>query len=89
MVVHCLKKGGEHAAPAHIQLLLDCAEICKLTATFMARDSEYVAQLSELCAEICDACADSCEEIASEGPMRKCIVTCRQAARSCVAMPVL
>ena len=36
-VMFCLQKGGEHARPEHIQLLLDCAGICQLSAEFMLR----------------------------------------------------
>ena len=37
---HCLEKGGKHAAPEHIRLLLDCSEICQTSANFMLRNSE-------------------------------------------------
>lgn len=36
---HCLEKGGEHVAPEHFRLMLDCAEICATEANFMLRNS--------------------------------------------------
>src|SRR5262245_25907037 len=33
-VDHCLKLGGRHAAPDHIRLFLDCAQICDTTAQY-------------------------------------------------------
>jgi hypothetical protein len=36
-VSHFLELGGKHADPAHIGLLLDCAEICQTSANFMLR----------------------------------------------------
>src|SRR5262245_31958393 len=38
-IAHCLKKGGDHAAPEHIRLLQDCAQICIVSADFMLRGS--------------------------------------------------
>jgi hypothetical protein len=31
-VNYCLQKGGRHAEPAHIRLMLDCIEICETSA---------------------------------------------------------
>ena len=86
MVMHCLEKGGEHADPAHIRLLLDCAEICKVAASFMARGSDFANQLCELCAEICDKCADSCEKLADDEDMKHCAEVCRKCAEECRKM---
>lgn len=41
-ISHCLAKGGDHARPDHIKLLIDCAEICQTAANFMARESDTV-----------------------------------------------
>lgn len=86
MVMHCLEKGGKHAEPSHIRLLLDCAEICKLSASFMARNSDYAHQLCELCAEICEQCAESCEAMEDDEDMASCAETCRKCAEDCRAM---
>lgn len=76
----CLTKGGVHAAPAHIRVMLDCAQICATTADFMARGSAYHVALCLLCADICDACAKSC---AGMSGMEACLATCRACAKSC------
>lgn len=82
-MMQCLEKGGDHAEPSHIKQLLDCAEICKLSASFMARDSIYAIRLCDLCAEICDGCAESCEAMADDEDMRKCAEVCRKCAEHC------
>lgn len=86
-VMHCLGQGGKHTETPHIRLMLDCAEICKLSAVFMARGSDYANKLCELCAEICEQCADSCEALAEDDEvMQHCADVCRQCARDCRAM---
>ena len=40
---HCLEMGGRHTEPAHMRLMLDCAEICQTAMNFMARHSAHHA----------------------------------------------
>lgn len=79
----CLTKGGVHAAPAHIRIMLDCAQICATTADFMVRASEYHASICLLCAGICEACAKSC---AGMPGMEACLAMCQACAKSCSDM---
>jgi hypothetical protein len=88
-VMHCLQMGGKHADPAHIRVLLDCAEICQTSANFMIRDSEFHARTCGVCAEICERCADSCEQIGADEKMRQCIEICRRCAESCRQMATM
>jgi hypothetical protein len=86
-VGHCLELGGKHADPAHIGLLLDCAEICQTSANFMLRGSERHQLTCRICADICSACADSCERMAGGDQMMKdCAERCRRCAESCERM---
>ncbi|HEU5102906.1 MAG TPA: four-helix bundle copper-binding protein [Roseiflexaceae bacterium] len=55
-VPHCLEMGGAHASPAHIGLLLDCAEICQTSANFMLRGSALHTHTCGVCADICERC---------------------------------
>lgn len=90
MVTHCLSLGGAHAEPAHITLLLDCAEICATSAAFMIRGSQYHAQTCGVCAEVCTACADDCERIAGgDEMMKQCAEICRRCADSCKQMAAM
>lgn len=81
----CLKLGGKHAEPEHINLLVDCARICSINADFMLRDSTYYPQICALAADICDECADTCERF-DDSFMQECAVTCRRCAESCREM---
>ena len=85
-VIHCLMKGGAHAEPSHIRMLLDCAEICQLAANFMSRESDAHPRVCEVCAEVCERCATSCEQLADDDDMRRCAEACRSCAESCREM---
>jgi hypothetical protein len=85
-VTHCLQKGGKHAAPEHIQLLLACAEICDTSARFMLLESDFHERTCQVCAEVCAACAQDCESMADDDVMQQCADVCRRCAESCRQM---
>lgn len=80
---HCLETGGEHVAPAHFRLMLDCGEICGTAANFMLRNSPRHKLTCGICAEICERCAEDCERL---GDMDECVKSCRSCAESCRKM---
>lgn len=84
-VDHCLRMGGQHADPGHVRTLLDCADVCRTSADFMTRDSEYHGIVCAACAEICQACAESCERLGG-AKMDRCAQVCRRCADSCARM---
>jgi hypothetical protein len=87
VVSHCLELGGKHADPAHIGVLLDCAEICQMSANFMLRNSERHQLTCRVCADICRACAESCERMGrGDELMQRCAEECRRCAQSCERM---
>ncbi|MFO1388868.1 four-helix bundle copper-binding protein [Cellvibrio sp.] len=82
-MTHCLNMGGEHVAPDHFKLMMDCAKICATSAVFQLGGSQFSAQICAVCAKICEACARSCEQV---GDMEECVAACKQCAESCAAM---
>lgn len=82
---HCIPMGGKHTEAAHVNLMVDCVQICRMTADFMLRGSETHMLTCALCAEICDACAASCEDFNDE-EMKECAELCRACAVSCRSM---
>src|SRR5262245_60038795 len=62
-LTHCLEMGGDHVEPAHFRLMLDCAELCRSTATLMLSGSSAHFELCKLCAKLCRECAASCEKL--------------------------
>lgn len=83
VLAHCLQMGGDHAAPEHVRLLLDCAELCSVTADFMLRGSVFGNSAAELCAAVCRACAADCDRFADDAEMRSCAQACRKCADAC------
>ena len=82
-MTYCAAQGGKHVAAAHLQLMINCAEICQTCANFMLSDSPLHKTISAACAEVCEACARSCEQV---GDMRDCVEECRKCEKSCKAM---
>lgn len=65
-----------------IQLSRDCADLCQLVASFVARGSEHVQYLLRECAELCRVCADEVTQH-PQSHCRLCTDACRQAEDAC------
>ncbi len=85
-ITHCLRKGFKEAAPDHIQLLSDCAAMCLMSASMMARTSRFHTRHCALCADICKACEESCEQFADDAQMKACADACRTCHEACREM---
>ncbi len=81
-VLECLNKGGKHSEPKHMRLMMDCVEICKVSADFMLRNSLFHTKTCDTCAEVCEACAESCEQLGDQD-MKMCAEVCRKCAQEC------
>jgi hypothetical protein len=86
MVSTCLRKGGRHAEPVHISLLLCCAEVCRTSTHFMRLGSEFSAEVCAICAEVCERCAEDCEQFSADPQMQECADSCRRCAEACQQM---
>lgn len=86
-IAHCLKLGGHHAAPDHIRLFEDCAQMCATAADYMVRESPFHSQVCRLCSDLCKQCAKDCEQVAGDDQMvKQCIDMCQTCAGSCERM---
>jgi hypothetical protein len=85
-LTYCLQQGGRHAEATHIELLEDCAEICRTAAGFMARGSTHHAEVCAVCAKVCQHCAEDCARFGDDEQMRRCVDACRRCAESCAQM---
>ena len=81
----CLEEQDVKMLARCIKLDIDCAEICRLASSFIARGSEHAEHLLSECAEICMACAEECEKHAHMDHCRKCAEACRHCAEVCQA----
>jgi hypothetical protein len=86
-IAHCLTRGGAHAEPDHIGLLIDCAEACRASLSFLQRGSPLHASSCAFCAGVCKQCEESCEELQSDDEvMKRCADACRSCFESCRKM---
>jgi hypothetical protein len=84
-LAHCLKQGGAHVEPAHLQLLQDCIAVCQVCSDMCARGScgtDLCAKMCALCSEACARCAQSCDKI-NDAQMKACAEACRRCAEDC------
>ncbi|ALW84617.1 ferredoxin [Hymenobacter sedentarius] len=62
-----------------IRLDRDCADICRITAAFIARGSDYAKHVLKECMEICRKCHTEC----AKHPHDHCI-QCAKACQACL-----
>ena len=85
-VRHCLELGGRHSDASHIQLLIDCADICGTSARFLMRDSRFHAHTCLACATVCNHCAHDCRQLGDDAEMLDCAEMGERCAESCRKM---
>jgi hypothetical protein len=68
-ISHCLQQGGKHVEPEHLQLLIDCANMCKTCWEACLHEGPAAEHTMKACAEIANACADSCEQVGDDEHM--------------------
>jgi hypothetical protein len=82
----CLEEHDVAMLTKCIKLNIDCADVCQLTASLIARGSEHAQHLLKECVEICNACATECEQHSHMEHCRMCAQICRQCAEACSHM---
>lgn len=82
---HCLR-ATDRADMSHLRTLMDCADICRMTADLMLRGSAMSGQMCGMCADICTRCADACRQISGDQTMQDCADTCMRCAEMCRSM---
>lgn len=81
----CLQKDNINDMKEVLSILVDCAEICYVTAAYLSRDDIFSADLCSTCAELCDKCADMCEAY-DDLDCKASVEVCRQCAAVCRKM---
>lgn len=83
--VSCLKEDDVKMMARCIALDMDCAQICRMAAAYMARGSEFARALCRICADVCDACGDECAKF-QMSHCQECARACRRCADECRRM---
>ncbi len=82
----CLEEENVQILTGCIKSDIDCAAICTLTASLLARGSEHGKHMLKECAEACEKCAAVCEEHAHHHEhCKQCAQACRACAEACKA----
>lgn len=80
----CLKEDNVKMLATCIRMDLDCAAICRLTATLVSRSSFHANYLLAECAEACNKCADECDKHSNMEHCMRCAEACRTCAEVCL-----
>jgi hypothetical protein len=79
----CLEEPDVKKMAASIKLNIDCAEICRITATFASRGSMHAQHIMKECIEICLASAAECDKHSHVDHCKECADACRKCADMC------
>ena len=86
LVTSQIQNGSVNAEPDSLNRLIDCAEICQTTGSFVSRNSELHPTVRRACADICLRCADYCERFQDDERAQICAAACRRCAESCLTI---
>ena len=78
----CLDEADIKMQVACIRLDRDCADICRLTAAFIARGSDHAQHVLKECMEICRKCHDECAKHTNDH-CKKCAEACKACLEAC------
>lgn len=81
----CLEEPDVKMRTVQMKELLDCANICSLSACAMSRRSHHSKDFCNLCATICDRCAQECASL-NDSHSQQCAEVCRSCADECRKM---
>jgi hypothetical protein len=81
---YAMQRGGKHAEPNLMRMLLDCAELCNTAGLLMMRGSELHRRMCEVCAEACRRCAEMLASVMDDERMRWCMEACHRCAEMCM-----
>jgi hypothetical protein len=82
MTTYVMRRSDFRSRIRQLELLRDCADICALTAKFIARDSHFARDIAKLCADICMACSRECAKFPDQ-QSQYCSEVCYNCAQEC------
>ena len=78
----CLGEPDVSSLASCVRLNRDCAQLCWVAASFVARRSELTIDVCRLCIEACDACEAECAHH-DRDHCRACAAACRICSSIC------
>ena len=83
---HCLAQGGELADVRGIQLLRNCARICRTSAASWNVGSRLYRQVLDACQRLCREAATLCAHRPGDLQLQECAAECLACADACERM---
>ena len=81
----CLQEDDVKMMARCIALDMDCAQICRMAASLMARGSSFAGAVCKVCADACQACGDECARH-QVSHCQECAQACHRCADECRRM---
>lgn len=78
----CLSEDNIQMMVPCIRLDRDCADICRVTAAFIARNSPHAPHLMKECIELCQKCHDECAKHQHDH-CKQCAEACKACLEAC------
>ena len=82
-IPHCLDKGGKHAEPSHIKLMMETADMCNINASFLLQEAKHAKEHCKLCATVCEDCSEACGSFSDDSKMKMMSENLKKCADSC------
>ncbi len=79
----CLEEQDVKMMAGCLRLDRDCADICKLTASALTRNSPVAKIFLQACADICQACGNECAKHTHMPHCQECAEACRRCEEAC------
>jgi len=81
----CLQEPDIQARDKCIRSLIECAQMCQMSAGLMSLNASMAKEHCKLCAEICKMCAKECDKF-KDDHCKQCADVCRMCADECRKM---
>lgn len=81
----CLEEPDIQARKNCLALLVECAQMCQMSAAHMAMDGQFAKEHCGVCAAICEKCAQECSMF-NDDHCTECAQICQDCANECKSM---
>jgi hypothetical protein len=66
-----------------LQTCQDCAAVCAVAASIVARQGPFSDTICKACAEACNRCGKECDKFPNDPMMKKCAEICKSCEKAC------
>lgn len=78
----CVHEANPHSLDTCISLTTDCAQICRMTAAYIERNSHVVSFICRACADVCEGCQEECGKYQMDY-CQACMEACQNCVEAC------